>query len=192
MQKLNKDHSSTLKQKLLSVELIRDRQIHDLTSLDFFSQTNKEPMKLLYRVTNSWLLNDLCKDLFSLLEDYDLVFGDCHNKLRLMLDFTSICFKMSFVFVSDVSFPERLRRDVLVKAGDRAAQRIMEEESFEPPFSLQNKVQIEVGKTNILEVIQKFTKNLKKQQSTHLSVLDSHLATSESNPSLFYFSQRMG
>ena len=139
MQRLNKEHSPILRQKLLSVELIRDRHIHELPSLDYFSQTTKEPMKLLFKATNSWLLNDLCRDLFSLLEDFDVVFGECYNKLRLMLDFTSICFKMSFIFVSDASFPERLRKEVLIKAGERAALKIMEVESFEPPFSLQDK-----------------------------------------------------
>ncbi len=100
-----------MKQKLLSVELIKQKGLHEQagTSLDYYSHTSKEAAKLLYRVANSWLLSDICRDLFTLLEDFETVFGECHNKLRLILDFSSICFKTSFVFVSDSSFPERLR-----------------------------------------------------------------------------------
>ena len=88
------------------------------------------------------MLSDICKDVFSILENYDNLFGECHNKLRLILDFSSMCFKLTFLFVSDGSFQQKLKADVLVKAGERAAHQIMDDESYEPPFSLQRKSQI--------------------------------------------------
>ena len=61
--------------------------------LNYFSTKDKEPAKLLSILNNTWLMSDICKDLFKILENYDTNFGECYNKLRLMLDFTSICFR---------------------------------------------------------------------------------------------------
>lgn len=58
---------------------------------------------MLYRLNNCWLMSDVCKDLFKLLENYQERFGSCHNKLRLVLDVLSISYKLSFVFLSDGS-----------------------------------------------------------------------------------------
>lgn len=105
-------------------------------------------------------MTDQCTDLFKILEAYENNFGPCYNKLRLILDFASICFKQSFVFEKDSSFQERLKNEVLVKAGERAAIRIMEAEGFEAPFSISRKSQMPLGKNHIIEVINKFTKEL--------------------------------
>ena len=90
-----------LRQKLISVDLITDKKISE--PLDFFSTSNQDPAKLLYRLNNCYLMSDVCKHLFSLLENYEARFGDCHNKLRLLLDLLSMSYKLSFVFVSDGS-----------------------------------------------------------------------------------------
>jgi hypothetical protein len=82
---------------------------------------------------------------------------------------------MSFVFVSDGSFQEKIKSEVLSKAGERAANQIMEDQSYDPPFSLQRKSQIQMGKTNILEVLNKFTKQLKKEEENYKKVWDSHI-----------------
>jgi hypothetical protein len=83
--KLNKEYSGVLKQKQISVELVKEKDLH--LPLDFFSPHPNEAGKLLLRVNNSWLMNDICSDLFKLFENYELNFGECYNKLRLMLDF---------------------------------------------------------------------------------------------------------
>lgn len=50
-------------------------------------------------------MSDVCKDIFKLLGNYEPRFGDCQNKLRLVLDLLSISYKLSFIFVSDGSLP---------------------------------------------------------------------------------------
>ncbi len=88
--------------------------------MDYYSQTTAEPSKLLHRLTNSWLLSDPARTLLSLLSsDYDLLFGDCQNKLRLILDLLAIAYKTSFVFVSDGALDTRLRKDVVERAGEK-------------------------------------------------------------------------
>lgn len=62
-------------------------------ALNYFSTKNKEPARILNILNNCWLMSDMCKDLFKILENYDTNFGECYNKLRLMLDFTTICFR---------------------------------------------------------------------------------------------------
>jgi len=90
IQKLNKDHKRILNTKLLSVEYIKDKLE---LPLDYFSVVNKEPAKILNLLSNCWLLSDLSKDVFGKLQNYESAFGECFNKLRLMLDFASICFR---------------------------------------------------------------------------------------------------
>jgi len=106
-------------------------------------------------------MSDICKDLFTILENYETNFGQCYNKLRLMIDFSSISSRLSFVFISDGSFQQRLKSEVLVKAGERAALNIMKDQNFEPPFSLSRKSHV-----HVIDVINKFTEYLKREEST--------------------------
>ena len=46
---------------------------------------------MLMKLNNTWLMADLCKDVFRILESYETNFGECYNKLRLVLDFSTIC-----------------------------------------------------------------------------------------------------
>ena len=64
-------------------------------------------------------MSDVCKDILTLLDNYEQRFGDCHNKLRLLLDLLSASYKLSFVFVSDGSLQDRLRGEILAKAGEK-------------------------------------------------------------------------
>lgn len=48
-------------------------------------------------------MSDVSRDIFKFLEGYEERFGDCNNKLRLVLDLLGISYKLSFVFVSDGS-----------------------------------------------------------------------------------------
>lgn len=91
IQKLSKEHHRILNSKIISVEYIKDKQIEE--PLDYFSLKDKEPEKLLRILNNTWLTSDLSHSIFKLLENYEVNFGECYNKLRLMLDFGSICFR---------------------------------------------------------------------------------------------------
>lgn len=62
IQKLSKEHPSSLNHRTISVELINDKQIE--MPLNYYSVTNKEPAKLLAILNNCWLMSDLCKDVF--------------------------------------------------------------------------------------------------------------------------------
>lgn len=46
-------------------------------------------------------MSDVTRDLLETLKNYENRFGECHNKLRLVLDLLGISYKLSFVFVSD-------------------------------------------------------------------------------------------
>eukprot|EP00347_Sterkiella_histriomuscorum_P023264 403335317 len=187
IQKISKEHPSSLNQRTISVELVKEKNIEE--PLNFFSSKDKEPAKLLSVVNNCWLMSDICKDLFKILENYDTNFGECYNKLRLILDFTSLCFRQSFVFISDGSFQERLKQDILIKAGERRAKLTIESEGFELPFALStNQVSRKsqmahnaVSKTSIIEVINKFTVELQKEEVNYNKVWDSHLLIQNSN-----------
>lgn len=113
MQKVSKDFPAVLRQRPISLELVKEKGLtgEDGQSLDYFSLTTQEPSKLLYRLNNCWLLSDLCKDLFihTLNSSYESTFGTCHNKLRLILDLASLSHKLSFVFVSDGTLAETLK-----------------------------------------------------------------------------------
>ena len=98
---MTKEYGKVLKQRLISVDLITDKKI--IQSLDYFSKSNQEAQKLLYRINNSWLMSDVSRDLLLLINNYESRFGECHNKLRLILDLLSISHKLSFVFFSDGS-----------------------------------------------------------------------------------------
>jgi hypothetical protein len=74
---------------------------------------------MLFRLNNSWILNDIQKDLFKLFEKYDENFGQCINKLRLLLDLTSVGYKLTNVFSSDGPFQAKIKSEILVKAGER-------------------------------------------------------------------------
>ncbi|CDW85886.1 UNKNOWN [Stylonychia lemnae] len=176
IQKLTKEHPSSVSHRIISVELIKDKQIEE--PLNYFSSSNKEPAKLLSIINNCWLMSDLCKDLFKILENYDNNFGECFNKLRLILDFASICFRQSFVFVSDGSFQQRLKTEVILKAGERKALKIMDEEEFQAPFSLSRKSQVgeqQLSKSHIIDVLDRFSTELKKEEAIYQKVWDSHL-----------------
>jgi hypothetical protein len=84
-------------------------------------------------------LSDVCKDLFSLLENYEDGFGDCHNKLRLLLDLLSVSYKLSFVFVLDGSLQDRLRTEVIAKSGERMTAALCQTRGIKGPFSLENR-----------------------------------------------------
>ena len=61
-------------------------------------------------------MSDVCRDLFHVLEgDYAPRFGEFINKMRLLLDFLAIGYKLSFVFVSDGQMQERMRTTVIGK-----------------------------------------------------------------------------
>jgi hypothetical protein len=118
MTKVTKECPNVLKQKLISLEMITDKKL--IEPLDYYSQTTAEPAKLLYRLTNSWLLSDPSRTLLTLLTSgYDTLFGDCLNKLRLVLDLLAIGYKTSFVFVSDGALEDRLKKEVVEKAGEK-------------------------------------------------------------------------
>lgn len=125
-----------MKQKLISLELITDKKLGE--PLDYFSATNLEPAKLLYRLNNCWLMSDVCRDLFKLLDNYEVRFGDCSNKLRLTLDFLAMSHKLSFVFVSDGSLQQRVKTEVIAIAGERRTTVVCESEGIEAPFTLEN------------------------------------------------------
>ena len=99
-----------------------------------------------------------------MLENYEVRFGDCHNKLRLLLDLLSVSYKLSFVFVSDGSLQDRLRTEVIAKAGERMTAAVCLASGIKGPFSLENRhgnleEDGEESKqmTSILEVIKCFT-----------------------------------
>lgn len=160
MQKIQKDYGAVLKQKLISIELLSSKNLADL-QLDYFSTSTQEPAKLIYRLNNCWLLSDICKDIFRLLSNYEVRFGPCHNKLRLILDLLSIAYKLSYIFVSDGSLSEKLRLEVLGPAGAARAQAICEKNGLEAPYTLEKK-----GGTNVLEVIRTFTEALVAEEKT--------------------------
>jgi len=99
-------------------------------------------------------------------------FGDCHNKLRLLLDLLSMSYKLSFVFVSDGSLQDRLRTDVIAKAGERMTHGLCIRNGIKGPFTLENhhKLHNSAGRfeeeekapvmTSILEVLKCFTSQL--------------------------------
>jgi len=164
MTKLTKEYPGVLKQRLISVEMITEKKLSE--PIDFFSSTSSDPAKLLYRLNNCHLLSDVSRDLFLLMENYEVRFGDCHNKLRLLLDLLSISYKLSFVFVSDGTLQDKLRNEVIAKAGERMTKQICERHSIHTPFTLNNnrdgRVVDEIaeerkGMTSILEVIKCFT-----------------------------------
>ena len=140
MTKLTKEYPGVLKQRLISVEMITEKKLSD--PIDYFSPTSSDPSKLLYRLNNCHLLSDVSRDLFLLLVDtpYELRFGDCHNKLRLLLDLLSISYKLSFVFVSDGTLQDKLRADVIAKAGERMTQKLCERNSISTPFTLDKQI----------------------------------------------------
>ena len=74
-----------------------------------------------------------------MLENYEVRFGDCHNKLRLLLDLLSVSYKLSFVFVSDGSLQDRLRTEVIAKAGERMTAAVCLARGIKGPFSLENR-----------------------------------------------------
>ena len=99
-----------------------------------------------------------------MLENYEDRFGDCHNKLRLLLDLLSVSYKLSFVFVSDGSLHDRLRTEVIAKAGERMTAALCQTRGIMGPFSLENRhgnleEDVEESKqmSSILEVIRYFT-----------------------------------
>lgn len=95
----------------------------------------------------------MCKDLFKLISNYENKFGECYNKLRLLLDLAAISYKTSFVFVSDGPFQQKIRTEVLSMAGERAAQDIIARAPFNPPFSLERHPQAHLNKVCILDVV---------------------------------------
>jgi hypothetical protein len=106
-------------------------------------------------------------------ESYEVRFGPCKNKLRLILDLLAVSYRLSNVFVSDGSLQERLKREVLAKAGERRTREICTQRGFEGPFLLGG-VDGEVGKgAGILSVIREFTEVLVEQSKTFEEVWDS-------------------
>ena len=160
MQKVLKDYGTVLKQKLISIELLASKNLADL-QLDYFSTTTQEAAKLVYRLNNCWLLSDMCKDIFRLLSNYEVRFGPCHNKLRLILDLLSIAYKLSFIFVSDGSFSEKLKVEVLGPVGTARAHAICEASRLKAPYTLERH-----GTNNVLDVIRIFTEALADEEKT--------------------------
>jgi hypothetical protein len=80
---------------------------------------------MLFRLNNSWILSDIQKDLFKLFENYQDNFGQCTNKLRLMLDLASVSFKLTNVFTSDGPFQAKLKSDILVRNGERSTNLLL-------------------------------------------------------------------
>jgi hypothetical protein len=75
--------------------------------------------------------------------------------------------------VSDGSLQERLKTEVLAKAGERRTREICAQRGFEGPFSLGG-VNGEVGNgAGILSVIREFTEVLVEQSKTFEEVWDS-------------------
>jgi hypothetical protein len=191
---LKKEHAGVLALKLIDIDYIKSKNIQD--PIDYFTPGNSDPQKILFRVNNSWVLADLCRDLFLIFENYEPLFGECLNKLKLMLDLGTTCFKLSFIFTSDGSFSERLKEDVLIKAGERKTLSLMEKDSIELPLSLANKEQLPMGKTNILEVLMLFSKVLLEEDMNYKRVWDKHLQGPEcfvdyESNFIYHYSKRM-
>ena len=70
-------------------------------------------------------MGDISKELFKLFENYEKNFGECINKLRLMLDFASVSYKLSHIFISDGTFTQRIKKEVIAKSGEKAAKEII-------------------------------------------------------------------
>jgi hypothetical protein len=115
-------------------------------------------------------MSDLCRDVFKLLEtDYAPRFGECVNKLRLLLDFLAISYKLSFVFVSDGSLQDRLRTSVIAQQGQRMTKKVCAENGIEEGqvFSLNAKDQ-----NNVLALINLFTLKLTTEEAQFRKIWD--------------------
>lgn len=123
-------------------------------------------------------------------------FGQCLNKLKLLLDLGAVAFKLSFVFQADGSFSERLKEDVLIKAGERKALALMEKENIDLPLSLASQEHLPIGKTNILDAILIFSKALLQEDLNYRQVWDKHMVGPENLAAqeasfVFHFSKKM-
>ena len=70
-------------------------------------------------------MSDMQKELFFLLSEYEKNFGKCYNKLRLILDLSGIGYKVSSFFASDGSFDQKIKSEILAKAGQKVSNDIM-------------------------------------------------------------------
>ncbi len=127
--------------------------------------------------------------MFKLLGNYEERFGECHNKLRLVLDLLTVSYKLSFVFVSDGSLSEKLKADVLVPAGQARAVAISEKNGLAGPYILDR----HGPSTNILKVIEVFTENLLVEEKTFSKVWDPHFVKGDKTglTGLYHFSEKM-
>jgi hypothetical protein len=135
--------------------------------------------------------------LFKLLESndypYEKRFGDCHNKLRLLLDCLSIAYKLSFVFVSDGSLQERLRESVIAKHGERMSKQLCQEQgiilhtSETQSFTLKKS---DEDPNSILSVIRLFTEKLISDERHFRKVWDAHVG-GEDQGSMYHYSSSM-
>ena len=176
--RLARDFGGLLRQSPLSVELVAALELGD----DFLE--HRASRKLLAQVSNAWLLSDICREVFSVLEGYEVNFGPCHGKLRLMLDLGAVCHRLSFVFVSDGSFQQRLKSDVLAKAGERACLAVMNANHFEPPFALTR------SDVCVVDVAERFAEHLRREADTYRKVWDTHLDADDGG-ALFHLSRKM-
>ena len=58
MHNLTKDYGSVLKQRLISLEMISEKNLSE--PLDYYSSSSQDPQKILFRLTNCWLMTDVC------------------------------------------------------------------------------------------------------------------------------------
>ena len=102
----------------------------------------------------------------------------------------SISYKLSFIFVSDGSLPEKLKVDVLAPAGAARAAAICEKNGLNGTYGLER----EGESPNILEVIRIFTDTLLSEEKTFAKVWDQHFllkGDKEGLSGLHHFSERM-
>ena len=114
--------------------MIKEQEIEE--PLDFFCTKNLAPQKLLFRVCNAWLVQDMQKNAFEVMQSYGLVFGKCYNKLRLILDLTGICYKLSNFFQSDGTFDSKIKVEILAKAGQKEINEILAALKYWKPYTL--------------------------------------------------------
>jgi hypothetical protein len=111
-------------------------------------------------MANSWVLSDSWIAVFDIIKDYRKNFGECINKLKIMINIARMAYRISFLFVSDGTFDRRIRYDILGYTSEKAMGKLLGD--FKRPYCLERK-NLEDDEICILEVIKVMMKEVKKE-----------------------------